>query len=128
MNAIASVVTLMGLYARAVMGFEARELQAIFAPAIVIAALSAWLVFGPLVRRFGPKHAMLWVLGIWLVLFASALAIGPQTSVYVGGLTLGGRTLFAAIVQRRWRASVSPGSAARPASCFTALTPAGPLG
>jgi len=40
-NSVASVITLMGLYSRNVMGFEASQLAALFGPAIVVAMLSA---------------------------------------------------------------------------------------
>ncbi|MEJ2361626.1 MAG: MFS transporter, partial [Gammaproteobacteria bacterium] len=46
-NAVASIITLMGLYARNVMHFQAHELAALFGPAIIVAMLSAWFVFGP---------------------------------------------------------------------------------
>lgn len=97
-NAAASVITLMGLYARNVMGFQARDLRSIFGPAIVVAALSAWLAFGPLVRRIGPKRSVLAVLALWLALFVATLAIGPGTSIHLGPSVIAGKTLFAAVV------------------------------
>ncbi len=45
-NAAASVITLMGLYSRNVMGFHAGELTFLFGPSIVVAILSAWFLFG----------------------------------------------------------------------------------
>jgi UMF1 family MFS transporter len=97
-NAVASVITLMGLYARNVMGFKASELTALFGPAIIVAMLSAWFVFGPLVRLIGPKRAVLIDLLIWLMLFCSALIIKPSVSLAVGSLNLSSKSLFALIV------------------------------
>lgn len=41
-NAIASVITLMGLYSRNIMGFKASELVLLFGPAIAVALVSAF--------------------------------------------------------------------------------------
>jgi MFS transporter, UMF1 family len=97
-NAVASVITLMGLYARNRMGFETGELKALFGPAIVVAMLSAVGVFGPLIRAVGPKRVVLIDLAIWLVLFGLVLAIRPETALQVGALHLGAKTLFALTV------------------------------
>jgi MFS transporter, UMF1 family len=97
-NAIASVITLMGLYARNRMGFEVGELRALFGPAIVVAMLSAVGVFGPLIRAVGPKKAVLFDLAIWLLLFGLVLAIRPQTALNVGALHVGSKTVFALTV------------------------------
>ena len=97
-NAVASVITLMGLYSRNVMGFKASELTAVFGPAIVIAMLSAWVVFGPLVKAIGPKKAVLVDLGVWLVLFLLALVIGPGTRLDLGPVHLGTKALFSIAV------------------------------
>lgn len=96
-NAVASIITLMGLYARNVMKFEAHELAALFGPAIIVAMLSAWFVFGPLVRKLGPKRAVLIDLVIWLLLFAAVLLIQPDTHFSLGHWQLTGKTLFAVI-------------------------------
>lgn len=96
-NAVASIITLMGLYARNVMKFEAHELAALFGPAIIVAMLSAWFFFGPLVRRIGPRRTVLVDLLIWLLLFAAVLLIGPDTHVSLGHWHLSGKTLFALI-------------------------------
>ncbi|MDA8365288.1 MAG: MFS transporter [Gammaproteobacteria bacterium] len=97
-NAVASVITLMGLYARNVMGFEAGEIAALFGPAIVVAMLSAWFLFGPLVRAVGPKRAVLADLSVWLLLFVAVLAIRPDSSLHIGRLRLDDKQLFAAVV------------------------------
>ena len=97
-NAVASVITLMGLYSRNIMGFKASELALLFGPAIALAMLSAWLVFGPLVRAVGPKRAVLADLFVWLLLFALVLIIRPGTALDIGSLHLGAKTLFAATV------------------------------
>lgn len=97
-NAVASVITLMGLYARNRMGFETGELKALFGPAIVVAMFSAVGVFGPLIRAVGPKKVVLFDLAIWLVLFGLVLAIRPETALQVGALHLGAKTLFALTV------------------------------
>ncbi len=97
-NAVASVITLMGLYARNVMGFQAGELAALFGPAIVVAMLSAWFVFGPLVRAIGPKRAVLIDLAVWLLLFGAVLAIRPGQSLDLGALHLDDKQLFTAVV------------------------------
>ena len=88
----------MGLYARNVMGFTASELTALFGPSIVVAMLSAWFVFGPLVRRFGPKRVVLLDLAIWLALFAAALAVQPTTTMNIGSAQLEAKTLFTFVV------------------------------
>lgn len=97
-NAVASVITLMGLYARNVMGFEARELTVLFGPAIVVAMLSAWFVFGPLVRTLGPKKAVLLDLLIWLALFAMVLIIRPGVTLDLAWVRLDDKSLFTAVV------------------------------
>ena len=97
-NAVASVITVMGLYSRNVMGFSAIELKEIFAPAIIVAALSAWFVFGPLTKSIGPKRAVLIVLAIWLLLFASTTVVGPSTSLHFGQIVIGAKLLFTVIV------------------------------
>jgi UMF1 family MFS transporter len=96
-NAVASIITLMGLYARNVMGFQAHELAALFGPAIIVAMLSAWFVFGPLVRKLGPKRAVLLDLAIWLLLFVSVLVLRPGVSFTIGGTVLHSKTLFSFI-------------------------------
>ena len=97
-NAVASVITLMGLYSRNVMGFQAGELAALFGPAIVIAMLSAWFLFGPLVRFIGPKRAVLVDLAVWLLLFGAVLAIRPGSSLNLGVFHMDDKQLFTAVV------------------------------
>jgi UMF1 family MFS transporter len=94
-NAVASVITLMGVYCTTVMGFAPAELSAVFGPAIIISALSAFWIFGPLTRKIGPKKAVLVDLSIWLVLFAMALIIRPGTVLDVGSVHLESKALFA---------------------------------
>ncbi|MDA8050665.1 MAG: MFS transporter [Rhodospirillales bacterium] len=97
-NAVASVITLMGLYSRNVMGFPTSELRAIFGPAIIVAVLSAWFLYSPLIKAIGPKRAVLFVLCIWLLVFAATDAIGPQTVLRLDSLVLTGRMLFVVLV------------------------------
>ena len=97
-NAVASVITVMGLYSRNVMGFPTGELRLIFAPAIVIAALSAWGLFHPLLKAIGPKHSVLVVLALWLLLFATTLVMGPDASLALGPMIIGPKLLFASVV------------------------------
>jgi UMF1 family MFS transporter len=97
-NAVASIIALMGLYSRNVMGFSARELSGLFGPAIIVAALSAWLLFGPLTRRLGPKRAVLTDLALWLLLFAALLLIGPDSRWSWGGWNVGPKILFSSVV------------------------------
>jgi len=97
-NAVASVITVMGLYSRNVMGFAATELKALFVPAIVIAALSAWLVFGFLTKAIGPKRSVLIVLAIWLLLFAATIVVSPSASLTLGPIVLNSKLLFTFIV------------------------------
>ena len=97
-NAVASVITVMGLYSRNVMGFPTSELRGIFAPAIVIAALSAWGLFRPLLKAIGPKRSVLVVLAIWLLLFAAIVVIAPGVSFALGPIVIGPKVLFASVV------------------------------
>ncbi len=97
-NAVASVITLMGLYSRNVMGFQSSELAGLFGPAIVVAMFAAWFIFGPLVRAIGPKQAVLVDLVIWLVLFASVLAIRPGVAVDLGAFHVDAKLLFTVVV------------------------------
>lgn len=97
-NAVASVITLMGLYSRNVMGFQANELAMLFGPAIAVAMLSAWFVFGPLIRAVGPKKIILLDLSLWLLLFAMVLVIHPGTDLHLGQLHISAKTLFAVTV------------------------------
>lgn len=97
-NAVASVITLMGLYSRNVMGFKASELAMLFGPAIAVAMLSAWFVFGPLIRAVGPKKAILLDMLLWILLFSMVLAIRPETVLNLGHLHIGAKTLFAVTV------------------------------
>ena len=93
-NAVASVITVMGLYSRNVMGFSASELKSVFGPAIVVAALSAWGLFGPLTKSIGPKRAVLLVLCIWIALFATTILVRPQATLVIGPMRIGSKALF----------------------------------
>lgn len=97
-NAIASVITLMGLYSRNVMGFTAGELTGLFGPSIVVAMLSAWFVFGPLVRAIGPKKTVIIDLVIWLLLFAMVFIVTPGTTLDAGTFHLNTKQLFSVVV------------------------------
>jgi UMF1 family MFS transporter len=97
-NAVASVITLMGLYSRNVMGFKSSELVLLFGPSIVVAMISAWAIFGPLIRVVGPKKAVLLDLLIWLILFALVLTIRPGVTLDIGALHLNTKMLFTATV------------------------------
>lgn len=93
-NAVASVITLMGLYSRNIMGFSAGELTALFGPALIVSMLSAWFIFGPMVRAIGPKKSVLIDLGVWLLLFALTLLIKPGTVLAMGSIHLESKALF----------------------------------
>ena len=97
-NAVASVITLMGLYSRNVMGFKSSELVLLFGPSIVVAMISAWAIFGPLIRVVGPKKAVLLDLLIWLILFALVLTIRPGVTLDIGALHLNTKLLFTVAV------------------------------
>jgi len=97
-NAVASVITLMGLYSRNVMGFKSRELALLFGPAIVVAMLSAFGLFAPLIRAIGPKKTVLVDLAIWLTLFALVIVIKPGTSLDIASLHLDAKVLFTLVV------------------------------
>ena len=56
--------------------------------------ISAWFLFGPLVRVIGPKNAILLDLLVWLLLFAMVLIIRPGTTLDLGPLQVGSKTLF----------------------------------
>ncbi|HEX5513288.1 MAG TPA: MFS transporter [Gammaproteobacteria bacterium] len=122
-NAIASVVTLMGLYSRNVMGFQASELASLFAPAIVVAMLSAWFVFGPLVRLLGPKRSVLLALLLWLLLFAAIALIRPGVVFTAATLQLDAKALFGLIVAPLAGLGLA-GIWSSSQVLFTALTPA----
>lgn len=126
-NAIASVITLMGLYARNVMGFSAGELTGLFGPSIVVAMLSAWLIFGPLTRAIGPKKSVLGVLTIWLLLFATVLWVTPGTTLDLGGAHLESKQLFKIIVAPLAGLGLA-GVWTSSRVLLTALTPAGESG
>ncbi|MBI3343769.1 MAG: MFS transporter [Gammaproteobacteria bacterium] len=106
-NAAAAVITLMGLYARNVVGFAAAELTALFIPGIVMAAAGALLIFGPLTRRWGPKRAILLDLAFWLALFAAVLVIqdkrlfayvaGPLAGLGLAGVWTASRVMLTAL-------------------------------
>ncbi|MGB9712857.1 MAG: MFS transporter [Dissulfurimicrobium sp.] len=93
-NAVASVITLMGLYSRNVMGFNASELASLFGPAIIVAMLSAWIIFGPLVKAVGPKKAVLIDLMIWFLLFVMILIIRPGMALNLGPFHMDAKLLF----------------------------------
>ncbi len=93
-NAVASVITLMGLYSRNVMGFKANELTLLFGPAIVVAILSAFVVFGPLILSIGPKKTVLLDLVVWLVLFAVVIVLKPGARLDLGAIHLDAKQLF----------------------------------
>ncbi len=97
-NAVASVITLMGLYSRNVMGFKSSELTLLFGPSIVVAMISAWAIFGPLIRVIGPKKAVLLDLLVWLILFALVLTIKPGVTLDIGAFHLDTKLLFAVAV------------------------------
>ncbi|TAK05864.1 MAG: MFS transporter [Candidatus Manganitrophaceae bacterium] len=93
-NAAASIITLMGLYSRNVLGFHAGELTKLFGPSIVVAMLSAWFLFGPLIRRIGPRKTVLVDLAVWLLLFILIPIIRPGSSLQVGFIRLDAKPLF----------------------------------
>jgi len=97
-NAVASTITLMGLYSRNVMGFKSSELAALFGPSIVVAMISAWTIFGPLIRVIGPKKVVLLDLLIWLILFALVLTIKPGVTLDMGEFHLDTKLLFTVAV------------------------------
>lgn len=97
-NAVASVITLMGLYSRNVMGFKSSELTLVFGPAIVVAIIAALFVFGPLIRLIGPKRAVLLDLAVWLILFTLVLAIKPGATLHAGSIHLEAKQLFVLVV------------------------------
>lgn len=97
-NAVSSVITLMGLYSRNVMGFRSGELALLFGPSIVVAMISAWALFGPLIRAVGPRRAVLLDLLIWLILFALVLTIKPGVTLDVGPFHLDTKLLFTVTV------------------------------
>jgi UMF1 family MFS transporter len=122
-NAVASVITLMGLYSRNIMGFQSNELTGLFGPAIVVAMLSAWFIFGPLTRIIGPKKTLLIDLAIWLLLLTLLIMIQPGVTLDVGTLHFDTKQLF--------RISVAPlaglglaGVWSSSRVLLTALTPA----
>jgi len=97
-NAVASVITLMGLYSRNVIGFKASELTLLFGPSIVVAMISAWAIFGPLIRIVGPKKVVLLDLLIWLILFALVLVIKPGVTLDIGAIHMNTKLLFTVAV------------------------------
>lgn len=97
-NAVASVITLMGLYSRNVMGFKSSELALLFGPSIVVAMISAWALFGPLIRTIGPRKAVLLDLLIWLILFAMVLVIRPGVTLDMGSFQVDTKLLFTVAV------------------------------
>lgn len=80
------------------MGFRSSELALLFGPSIVMAMISAWAIFGPLIRMVGPKKAVLLDLLIWLILFAMVLIIGPGTALDMGPFHLDAKLLFTVVV------------------------------
>ncbi len=94
-NAVTSVIKLMGLYSRNIMGFKSSELTLLFGPAIVVAMLSAPGVFGPLIRAIGPKKTVLLDLAIWLTVFGLVVIIKPGVAPTVGSVHLDANLLFA---------------------------------
>jgi MFS-type transporter involved in bile tolerance (Atg22 family) len=78
-NAVASVITLMGIYSRNVMGFKASELTLVLGPAIVVAIVSAFGLFGPLIRAVGPKRVVLMAaLAIYVLMGGVLIALVPD--------------------------------------------------
>jgi len=126
-NAVASVITLMGLYSRNVMGFKSSELEALFGPSIIVAMLAAWFIFGPLVRAIGPRKTVLVDLLIWLLLFASVLVIRPGVTLDLGAFHLNAKWLFTVVVAPLAGMGLA-GIWSSSRILLTALTPAGKSG
>ena len=80
------------------MGFKSSELVLLFGPSIVVAMISAWAIFGPLIRVVGPKKAVLLDLLIWLILFAMVLTIRPGVTLDIGAFHLNTKSLFTVAV------------------------------
>ena len=60
--------------------------------------LSAWVIFGPLIRAIGPKRVVLLDLLIWLILFALVLSIRPGMTLDIGSFHLDAKLLFTLVV------------------------------
>lgn len=76
-NAVASVIALMGIYSRNVIGFSAGELKLLFGPALLVAG-SAALVFGWLINKYGARRMLIIDLIIWLILFVLIMVISNK--------------------------------------------------
>lgn len=104
---VAAVLGFMGLFARNVVGLSAPELQTLFAPGIVVGAVAALTLFGPLTQRCGPKPIMLVALGVWLLFFLALLTVrhkglfqllvGPLVGLGLASTTVASRTWLSAL-------------------------------
>ncbi len=96
-DAVNTVIAFMGIYVTNEVGFSAGESSRVLLVAIVFAVVGG-LVWGRVVDRIGPKRTLDRVLGLWLVVFVWAAAVGflhlPPVTFWpvpcLAGIALGG--------------------------------------
>lgn len=96
-DAVNTVIAFMGIYVTNEVGFSAEEASRVLLVAI-LCAVAGGLVWGRVVDRIGPKRTLDRVLGLWVVTFVWAAAVGllklPGATFWpvpcLAGIALGG--------------------------------------
>lgn len=96
-DAVNTVITFMGIYVTAEVGFTTAQAKNVMILAIAF-AVPGGFVWGRIVDRIGPKRSLDYVLALWTVVFAWAAAVGlfdlPRAAFWpvpiLAGLALGG--------------------------------------
>ncbi|MBI3292456.1 MAG: MFS transporter [Elusimicrobia bacterium] len=100
-DAINTVILFMSVYAKRVIGFGNRELDAFLITATVCAIGGSYL-WGLVTSRWGAGRTLFWVLMAWVVALTLALVsfsprlfwlVGPMAGIGLGGVWVTGRTL-----------------------------------
>ena len=110
-DAVNTVIVFMAVYASKVMGMDDKEIRTFLITSTVFAALGSY-VAGKLTDRWGPRKALMRVLGLWA--FTMALAcmspgrtvfwlVGPLAGISLGSTWVSSRALVAALAPERKR-------------------------
>lgn len=87
-DAIATVIQFMTVYARRTGDFDGREINALLAVSTVV-AIGGAIAGGLLAERVGPRRVVLWTLGLTVAVLAAGAATGSSAALWVLGPMVG---------------------------------------
>lgn len=110
-DAINTVIVFMAVYASKVIGMDDKDIRTFMIASTVFAALGSF-VAGKLTDKWGPRKALMRVLGLWAFTMALACAspsravfwlVGPLAGISLGSTWVSSRALVAALAPERKR-------------------------